>query len=250
MGGGPPIVAAGLVWTIGQNGTLYGLDPATGKVRQQASIGAVANHFPTPSVGDGLLLAPAANQVVAFTASKSGRISHAGPIPTPSPAKPGSQSTGGSGGGVLAGAIGGIIAGGVVVIGAIGWLLLGGGRPASPLNQSRVAATPRRAGRREIDQASGRTGRGLTSARTSRGGIVEHVAPARERFRERRAPAHPLDPLTAEEFRQVAVGAAAGAVGRPAVAVRVDRTQGASQGRRRRFPAVPPASGRRLLEPR
>ena len=57
-GGGPPIVAAGLVWTIGQNGTLYGLDPATGQVRQQAPIGAVANHFPTPSVADGLMLGP------------------------------------------------------------------------------------------------------------------------------------------------------------------------------------------------
>ena len=56
-GGGPPIIAAGLVWTIGQNGMLYGLDPATGKVRQQVAIGAPANHFPTPSVGDGLLLA-------------------------------------------------------------------------------------------------------------------------------------------------------------------------------------------------
>ena len=38
-GGGPPIVAAGLVWTMGQNGVLYGLDPATGAVRQQASVG-------------------------------------------------------------------------------------------------------------------------------------------------------------------------------------------------------------------
>ncbi len=36
-GGGPPILAAGLVWTQGQNGILYGLDPATGKIRQQAS---------------------------------------------------------------------------------------------------------------------------------------------------------------------------------------------------------------------
>ncbi len=65
-GGGPPIAAAGLVWTIGQDGVLYGLDPATGAVRQTASIGAVANHFPTPSVGDGLLVAPTANRVVAF----------------------------------------------------------------------------------------------------------------------------------------------------------------------------------------
>lgn len=67
-GGGPPIVAAGLVWTIGQNGILYGLNAGTGQVQQQASIGAPANHFPTPSVGDGLLLAPSANRVVAFSA--------------------------------------------------------------------------------------------------------------------------------------------------------------------------------------
>jgi polyvinyl alcohol dehydrogenase (cytochrome) len=69
VGGGPPIYAAGLVWTIGQDGILFGLNPATGAVRQQASIGAVANHFPTPSVGDSLLLAPTANRVVAFHAS-------------------------------------------------------------------------------------------------------------------------------------------------------------------------------------
>ncbi len=68
-GGGPPIYAAGLVWTIGQNGVLYGLDPANGQVRQQATVGAVANHFPTPSVGDSLLLAPTADQVVAFHAT-------------------------------------------------------------------------------------------------------------------------------------------------------------------------------------
>jgi len=67
-GGGPPIVAGGLVWTIGQDGTLFGLDPATGALRRQAAIGAPANHFPTPSVGDGLLLAPSAQQVVAFRA--------------------------------------------------------------------------------------------------------------------------------------------------------------------------------------
>ena len=66
VGGGPPIVAGGLVWTIGQNGTLYGLDPATGKIRQQASIGVPANHFPTPGIGAGLLLATCAQNVVAF----------------------------------------------------------------------------------------------------------------------------------------------------------------------------------------
>ena len=68
VGGGPPIVAAGLVWTIGQNGVLYGLNPSTGAPQEQATIGVPANHFPTPSVGEGLLLAPAADRVVAFSA--------------------------------------------------------------------------------------------------------------------------------------------------------------------------------------
>jgi len=63
---GPPIVAGGLVWTIDQGGTLSAIDPATGTVNQQFTIGAEANHFPTPSVGDGLLLAPSADQVHAF----------------------------------------------------------------------------------------------------------------------------------------------------------------------------------------
>jgi outer membrane protein assembly factor BamB len=66
VGGGPPIFAAGMVWTIGQDGMLYGLEASTGRVRQRAYIGSPANHFPTPSVGDGLLLAASANRVVAF----------------------------------------------------------------------------------------------------------------------------------------------------------------------------------------
>jgi len=85
-GGGPPIVAAGLVWTIGQNGTLYGLDPATGTIRQQATIGMPANHFPTPSVADGLLLAPSADHVVAFAASGSGSASAPATQPVTTPA--------------------------------------------------------------------------------------------------------------------------------------------------------------------
>jgi outer membrane protein assembly factor BamB len=71
VGGGPPIYAAGLVWTIGQNGVLYGLNPSNGQVHQQATIGAVANHFPTPSVGDSLLLAPSTDQVVAFAGASN-----------------------------------------------------------------------------------------------------------------------------------------------------------------------------------
>ena len=66
VAGGPPIVAGGLVWTVGRNGNLYGLNPATGKVVQQAAVGTPANHFPTPGIGAGLMLVPAAQNVVAF----------------------------------------------------------------------------------------------------------------------------------------------------------------------------------------
>ncbi len=71
-GGGPPLLAAGLVWTIGQNGVVYGLNSITGALRQQASVGAEANHFPTPSVGDGLFLVPGAYRIIAFSTSPSG----------------------------------------------------------------------------------------------------------------------------------------------------------------------------------
>ena len=87
-GGGPPIMAAGLVWTMGQNGTLYGLDPATGRIRQQVTIGAPANHFPTPSVGDGLLVAASAENVVAFAAPAPGAR------PAPATASPGAGASG------------------------------------------------------------------------------------------------------------------------------------------------------------
>jgi hypothetical protein len=125
VGGGPPIVAAGLVWTIGLDGTLYGLDPSTGAVRQQASIGMPANHFPTPSVGDGLLLAPSANRVVAFGATLVGTPTTR-PTTTTSPT-PKSHSTGkaepGGKGGMPAVAVAGIVVASLAVIGGGGWLL-------------------------------------------------------------------------------------------------------------------------------
>ena len=120
-GGGPPIVAAGLVWTIGQNGILYGLDPATGAVRQQASIGAPANHFPSPSAADGLLLAPSADQVVAFAAAAHAPTSN--PTPTPSGIAASDAGSGSSAGGVLpVAAIAVGVAGVLVVIGSAFWL--------------------------------------------------------------------------------------------------------------------------------
>lgn len=63
--GGPPIVAGGLVWTIA-GGTLLGLDPSTGAATEQLPVTAGADHFPTPSVGDGLLLAAGDDEVSAF----------------------------------------------------------------------------------------------------------------------------------------------------------------------------------------
>jgi outer membrane protein assembly factor BamB len=80
--GTPPISAGGLIWTIDDDsGEMYGLDPGTGAVVQSVSLGSEANHFPTPSVGDGLLLAPASDQVFAF----SGSAGVPGP-PSPPPA--------------------------------------------------------------------------------------------------------------------------------------------------------------------
>jgi polyvinyl alcohol dehydrogenase (cytochrome) len=62
---GPPIIAGGMIWTIGGS-TLYGLDLSTGSPLEQFPLKSEANHFPTASVGDGLLLAPAKDKVYAF----------------------------------------------------------------------------------------------------------------------------------------------------------------------------------------
>jgi hypothetical protein len=141
-GGGPPIVAGGLVWTISQAGTLFGLDLQTGQARQQAALGTLANHFSTPSVAAGLLLAPSANRVVAFRAGGSagapGRpagsapastaVTGAGPAAQTSP--PGQAGGAASaGGGLSGGALGGFVAGGVLLLGGAGWLVWRRARP-------------------------------------------------------------------------------------------------------------------------
>jgi hypothetical protein len=63
--GGPPILAGGLLWTI-SNGNLFALSPRTGHAVQRFSIGGAATDFPTPSFGDGHLLAISSDQVYAF----------------------------------------------------------------------------------------------------------------------------------------------------------------------------------------
>jgi outer membrane protein assembly factor BamB len=131
-GGGPPIVAAGLVWTIGQSGTLYGLNPTTGAVRQQAPIGAPANHFSTPSVADGHLLAPSSDRVVAFAATTSGAAAtsppptRAGTVPARGAATTGRASGDPAvttrGGAIPTAAVVGIVLLGLALIGGIAWL--------------------------------------------------------------------------------------------------------------------------------
>jgi outer membrane protein assembly factor BamB len=63
---GAPIIADGLVWTIGSDNAVHGLNPANGKAVASIAFGSSANHFPTPTVGDGLLLLPGTDQVYAF----------------------------------------------------------------------------------------------------------------------------------------------------------------------------------------
>jgi outer membrane protein assembly factor BamB len=62
---GGPIIADGLVWVI-DNNAVQGLNPANGDEVVRISYGGYANHFPTPSIGDGLLLLPGTDQVFAY----------------------------------------------------------------------------------------------------------------------------------------------------------------------------------------
>jgi outer membrane protein assembly factor BamB len=63
---GGPIIADGLVWTIGAGNAVHGLDPASGRQVVSIPFGGSANHFPTPSAADGLLLLSGTSQVFAF----------------------------------------------------------------------------------------------------------------------------------------------------------------------------------------
>ena len=121
LSSGPPIVAGGLVWTIGQNGKLSGLDPATGKIRQQVTIGVPVNHFPTPGIGDGLMLAPSARNVVAFRTSSAGAGRGTGAITSAAPdsrrdASPGPASDGRIG-------IEVVVLASLVTTSALGWFI-------------------------------------------------------------------------------------------------------------------------------
>ena len=74
---GSPIVAGGLVWSIG-SGTLYALSPSTGQAVEQFNIGSTPTSFPSPAAADGLVIAPSANRLHAFE----------GPAGLPAPPSP------------------------------------------------------------------------------------------------------------------------------------------------------------------
>jgi outer membrane protein assembly factor BamB len=61
-----PIVAAGVVWAIDPDGTLYALDPSSGVVVYTKGMGP-AQHFSTPAATEGFVVAPAGKNVVAIS---------------------------------------------------------------------------------------------------------------------------------------------------------------------------------------
>ena len=70
---GPPIVSAGLVWTVATGGfsgggtKLYGLDPVSGKARYTETLPSpVADHFASPSAGGGRVLVATGSTVSAY----------------------------------------------------------------------------------------------------------------------------------------------------------------------------------------
>jgi outer membrane protein assembly factor BamB len=62
---GSPIVAGGVVWVMA-GGSLQGLDPATGNVRTEVSLGNWATSFPSPAAAQGRLFVPVGHELVSF----------------------------------------------------------------------------------------------------------------------------------------------------------------------------------------
>jgi hypothetical protein len=124
-GGGPPVVAAGLVWTIGQDGVLSGLSPSTGAVTERATVGAGANHFPTPSFGADLLVVAAADTVVAFAApaaASSTTTTRTTPTSSPPSTIAATSRRSGPGQGPSPALVTGIVLGALVLLGAgVAW---------------------------------------------------------------------------------------------------------------------------------
>ena len=124
VGGGPPVLAGGRVWTVSQDGTLFGLDPGTGNVVAQANVGLESNHFPTPAFGAGLMLVPSSLRVVAFAApGDSGTTTTSGGTPTTAHRTTTSVAPAVPPSGWSSWATAGIVVGGLAVAGGVVWLL-------------------------------------------------------------------------------------------------------------------------------
>ena len=64
---GPPVYAAGLIWSVDPgSGTLYGLYPSTGTAKVQYTIGSEQNHFPTPAIGDNMVVVATQTSLYGF----------------------------------------------------------------------------------------------------------------------------------------------------------------------------------------
>jgi hypothetical protein len=78
---GPPIVSAGLVWTVATGGfkgggtTLYGLEPATGKPRYGITLPSpVIDHFASPSAAGGRVLVSTGTNVSAYRVAQGEQL--------------------------------------------------------------------------------------------------------------------------------------------------------------------------------
>ena len=127
VGGGPPS------WPPAWSGPSVRTASSTGWTSHGPSqptgpFGVPANHFPTPGIGDGLLLAPASDQVVAFTdGSTTTTTTTLRPPSTTAPAGVGTGTHHGvaaeTSGGLPAGALAAIAVGGAAILGLLAWLI-------------------------------------------------------------------------------------------------------------------------------
>ncbi len=98
---GPPIVSAGVVWTVatgafkGGGSTLYGLDPSTGTPRYTETLPSpVIDHFGSPSAAGGRLFVATGCSVVAYQISQlppPATGANTNPVPCPSSEGPGGE---------------------------------------------------------------------------------------------------------------------------------------------------------------
>jgi hypothetical protein len=139
---GPPIVSAGLVWSVataGGGGTkLYGIDPATGKPRYTETLPSpVADHFASSSAAGGRLFLATGSTVSAYQIAQM--TSETGDPTAYTP--PTTGGGGGTGGGTTGGGTGG---GGEPGAGAV--LSIGGGELSLAVSPSVAPVAARESG--------------------------------------------------------------------------------------------------------